>query len=197
MWPKSGDCNDFAVTKRHELLARGWTSDALLLAEVVTRWNEHHIVLVLRTQDGDFVLDNLDGDVRLRSISSYRWFRIQSPHDPRLWSTIVTKAQHDPGREHNEWFSHVALPLPSRTDAMPRKIPIPDNPRQSYAGSAKPAQPASPNRNTATNAAQVRSGIRIPTKFALNSMRTRLPALFENRRIPLTRRLQVRIGRVR
>src|SRR5207247_833710 len=33
--PKSGDCNDYAVTKQHELLARGWPSRALLLAEVV------------------------------------------------------------------------------------------------------------------------------------------------------------------
>jgi hypothetical protein len=36
--PKTGDCNDYAVTKRHQLLARGWPSRALLLAEVVTTW---------------------------------------------------------------------------------------------------------------------------------------------------------------
>jgi predicted transglutaminase-like cysteine proteinase len=35
--PASGDCNDYAVTKRHDLIARGWPADSLLLAEVVTR----------------------------------------------------------------------------------------------------------------------------------------------------------------
>src|SRR6266702_2369428 len=29
--PKTGDCADYAVTKRHELLARGWPSRALWL----------------------------------------------------------------------------------------------------------------------------------------------------------------------
>src|ERR1700730_11786025 len=34
--PDRGDCNDYAVTKRHELMARGWSARALLLSEVVT-----------------------------------------------------------------------------------------------------------------------------------------------------------------
>jgi hypothetical protein len=33
--PKAGDCNDYAVTKRHQFLTRGWTARALLLAEVL------------------------------------------------------------------------------------------------------------------------------------------------------------------
>ena len=60
--PKSGDCNDYAVTKQHELLARGWPSRTLLLAEVVTHWGEHHLILVVRTGDGDLVLDNMSGE---------------------------------------------------------------------------------------------------------------------------------------
>ena len=42
----------------------GWPSRALLLAEVVTRWGEHHLVLVVRTRTGDFVADNLYPGVR-------------------------------------------------------------------------------------------------------------------------------------
>src|SRR4029077_766233 len=45
--PREGDCNDYAVTKRHELLARGWASRSLLLAEVVLPSGEHHLVLVV------------------------------------------------------------------------------------------------------------------------------------------------------
>ena len=55
--PKTGVCHDYAVTKRHELLARGWPSRSLLLAEVVVPWGEHHLVLVVRTDKGDLVLD--------------------------------------------------------------------------------------------------------------------------------------------
>src|SRR5205814_7262803 len=70
--PKSGDCNDYAVTKQHELLARGWPSRTLLLAEVVTNWGEHHLVLVVRTAEGDLVLDNLSANVRPSSKTPYQ-----------------------------------------------------------------------------------------------------------------------------
>ncbi len=86
--PNRGDCNDFAVTKRHELLARGWPSRALLLAEVITSWGEHHLVLVARTGSRDVVLDSLSPAIRDWSQTSYNWVRIQSPNDPEMWSTV-------------------------------------------------------------------------------------------------------------
>lgn len=91
--PERGDCNDYAVTKRHELLTKGWPSSALLLAEVVTNWGEHHLVLVVRTREGDFVLDNLTDRIRHWSETSYRWVKIQSGRDPKLWSTIGGDSQ--------------------------------------------------------------------------------------------------------
>lgn len=90
--PVSGDCNDYAVTKRHELLARGWPARTLLLSEVVTRWGEHHLVLVVRSFSGDFVLDSLSGGIVPWFKAPYQWVRIQSPNDSRLWSTIGIKA---------------------------------------------------------------------------------------------------------
>ena len=57
--PASGDCNDYAVTKRHDLIAKGWPARSVLLSEVVTTWGEHHLVVVVRTHSGDLVLDNL------------------------------------------------------------------------------------------------------------------------------------------
>src|SRR6201996_5794797 len=38
--PASGDCNDYAVSKRHELVTRGFPMRALLLSEVVVRGGE-------------------------------------------------------------------------------------------------------------------------------------------------------------
>jgi predicted transglutaminase-like cysteine proteinase len=86
--PAAGDCNDYAVTKRHELLVRGWPSHALVLAEVVVPSGEHHLVLVVRTRDGDFVLDNLNATVRSVSQPRYRWVRAQSPRHPSFWSSV-------------------------------------------------------------------------------------------------------------
>lgn len=88
--PATGDCNDYAVTKRHELLERGWPSRTLLLAEVVTTWGEHHLVVVVRTRQGDFVLDNLSSTVRPWAQTAYRWVRVQSPSNPKIWSTVKT-----------------------------------------------------------------------------------------------------------
>jgi predicted transglutaminase-like cysteine proteinase len=91
--PKSGNCDDYAVTKRHELLARGWPAKDLLLAEVVIgwySWDPHHLVLVARTDAGDFVLDNLNAKIRPWTETSYQWVRIQSPKNPLFWIAIAS-----------------------------------------------------------------------------------------------------------
>jgi predicted transglutaminase-like cysteine proteinase len=87
--PRAGECHDYAVTKRHELIALGWPEQDLLLSEVVTSWGEHHLVLVVRTSDGDFVADNLDPNIRIWSQTPYQWVRIQSPGNPMIWSTLA------------------------------------------------------------------------------------------------------------
>ncbi len=87
--PRAGECHDYAVTKRHELLALGWPEQDLLLSEVVTTWGEHHLVLVLRTGDGDFVADNLSPNIRIWTQTPYQWIRIQSPGNPLIWSTLA------------------------------------------------------------------------------------------------------------
>ena len=86
--PRQGDCNDYAVTKRHELLARGWPSHSLLLTEVVVASGEHHLVLVVRTSEDDFVLDNLSAHVRPVSQIAYEWVRAQQIENPKFWAKI-------------------------------------------------------------------------------------------------------------
>jgi predicted transglutaminase-like cysteine proteinase len=83
--PKTGACYDYAVTKRHDLLARGWPSSALLLSEVVTAAEEHHLVLVVRTTQGNLVLDNLDPNIWKAETVHYQWARIQSKSNPKFW----------------------------------------------------------------------------------------------------------------
>jgi predicted transglutaminase-like cysteine proteinase len=86
--PVSGDCNDYAVTKRHQLIARGWPARAILLGEVVTVSGEHHLVTVVRTDRGDLVLDNLTDQIMHWSRTPYRWVRIQTPKNPNYWASI-------------------------------------------------------------------------------------------------------------
>ena len=89
--PRAGDCNDYAVTKRHKLLARGWPSRSLLLAEVVIPAGEHHLVLVVRNRADDLVLDNLNPHVRPVSQVHYEWVRAQEAKNPKFWSTVSVK----------------------------------------------------------------------------------------------------------
>ncbi|MET4802896.1 transglutaminase-like cysteine peptidase [Bradyrhizobium sp. LB11.1] len=87
--PASGDCNDYAVTKRHDLIAKGFPARSVLLSEVVVPWGEHHLVVVVRTSSGDLVLDNLTGHILPWSKKSYRWVRIQSPKNPTYWASLA------------------------------------------------------------------------------------------------------------
>lgn len=84
--PQAGDCTDYATTKRHQLLMLGWPSRALLLAEVMLPSGAHHLVLVVRTTQMDLVLDNLDPNIRMPAMTYRRWFRIETPQNPRLWA---------------------------------------------------------------------------------------------------------------
>jgi predicted transglutaminase-like cysteine proteinase len=89
--PAHGDCNDYAVTKRSALLARGWPARTLLLSEVVTSWGEHHLVLVVRTSAGDLVLDNMSAQIRPWARAPYQWVRIQTPKNPNYWASLGSR----------------------------------------------------------------------------------------------------------
>jgi predicted transglutaminase-like cysteine proteinase len=103
--PAAGNCSDYAVTKRHDLLQRGWSSSSLLLAEVTLETGEHHLILVADTEGGEFVLDNLDPNVlSLTKIKSrYYWNRIESPADPKRWGR--TTIGHEKMRKSHEDLS--------------------------------------------------------------------------------------------
>ncbi|MEI9803960.1 MAG: transglutaminase-like cysteine peptidase [Pseudolabrys sp.] len=88
--PIAGDCNDYAVTKRHELIQKGWQADVLLLSEVELRSGEHHLVLVARTNECDLVLDNLKSKVRsvAEAELDYKWVRMESSGNPMFWTKL-------------------------------------------------------------------------------------------------------------
>jgi predicted transglutaminase-like cysteine proteinase len=89
LFPQAGDCDDYAVTKRHVLIAQGWPASSLRLAIGKTRTEEGHLVLVARTGDGDMVLDNLSNEIRPWSDMDIEWLTIQSSTEPYVWHKIV------------------------------------------------------------------------------------------------------------
>jgi predicted transglutaminase-like cysteine proteinase len=86
--PEMGDCNDYAVTKRHELLDNGLPSSALRLSVIKTAAGIGHLVLVVVTTKGDIVMDNLSEAIRPWQTTDYQWIKIQSATDPHYWSQV-------------------------------------------------------------------------------------------------------------
>lgn len=83
-----GDCDDYALTKRHKLLAAGWPSGALRIAVARIPSGIGHAVLVVTTDKGDYVLDNRTNEVKPWHRVNIKWLKIQSPDSPRKWLAI-------------------------------------------------------------------------------------------------------------
>lgn len=54
-----GDCEDYVLLKRAKLMSRGISPSQLLITMV--QGSEPHIVLTVRTDHGDYILDNMRG----------------------------------------------------------------------------------------------------------------------------------------
>lgn len=85
---RSGDCEDFMIAKKQALIDAGWAADQLLYAVVEGVETPYHAVLVVRTDRGDLVLDNLRNEILRWSESGYRFVIRQSKSDPRLWVRV-------------------------------------------------------------------------------------------------------------
>jgi hypothetical protein len=82
-----GDCEDFAILKKSELLKRGWPASVLLLT-VARLGDGGHTVLTVRTSKGDKVLDNRTNAIRNWSNTPYRYFARQSQFAAGKWVHI-------------------------------------------------------------------------------------------------------------
>jgi predicted transglutaminase-like cysteine proteinase len=83
-----GDCEDFALEKRHELIALGFPRSALSMAVVQTRHGDLHAVLLVSTDAGEVVLDSLSSWVLPWRSVGYRWLSRQVAGDSRSWAAL-------------------------------------------------------------------------------------------------------------
>jgi predicted transglutaminase-like cysteine proteinase len=88
-----GDCEDYALLKRKLLIETGFPRQALLMTVVKDEAGEGHAILTLKTNKGEFVLDNLNNDTRPWTASGYRFVKRQSQSDPNVWVTLGAPAE--------------------------------------------------------------------------------------------------------
>ncbi len=84
-----GDCEDYVLLKRRILAENGWPLAALLITVVKRPDGEGHAVLTVRTDRGDLVLDNLDGEIRVWSETPYLFLKRQSERHTGRWVAIA------------------------------------------------------------------------------------------------------------
>lgn len=82
--PVAGDCNDYALTKRSMLIGMGIPAGALRIGITKTWRGESHAVLIVKTDAGDIVLDNLSARVKTLRETGYRISMLSSAN-PRKW----------------------------------------------------------------------------------------------------------------
>ena len=83
-----GDCEDYVLEKRRRLHAAGISYSNLLITVVRKPDGEGHAVLTLRTDRGDFILDNLNNEVKLWSHTGYRFLKRQSTTNTGQWVSL-------------------------------------------------------------------------------------------------------------
>jgi len=83
-----GDCEDYVLLKRRMLIENGWPRAALLITVVRDRKGDGHAVLTVKTDQGEFVLDNQNAEIVLWSETGYRFVKRQSQSDPNVWVSL-------------------------------------------------------------------------------------------------------------
>lgn len=92
-----GDCEDYVIAKRADLMRRGWPASSLLIAMAVMPGIDDdddglpdgHAVLVVRTDQGDYVLDNLNRQILAWYETAYRYTTRQSINHAKKWTVVV------------------------------------------------------------------------------------------------------------
>jgi predicted transglutaminase-like cysteine proteinase len=83
-----GDCEDYVLLKRRLLMHYGWPESALLITVVRQTNGDGHAVLTVRTDGGDYVLDNLEPSVALWTRTPYQFVKRQSETNAGQWVSI-------------------------------------------------------------------------------------------------------------
>jgi predicted transglutaminase-like cysteine proteinase len=84
-----GDCEDYVLLKRRTLIEHGYPESTLLITVVRDENIEGHAVLTVRTDQGDYVLDNKRRDVVRWAETPYSFVKRQSEKNPLVWISLL------------------------------------------------------------------------------------------------------------
>jgi predicted transglutaminase-like cysteine proteinase len=83
-----GDCEDYVLQKRRLLLQAGWPREALLITVVRDKRGDGHAVLTVKSDKGEYILDNQSDQILLWSDTGYRFVKRQAQSDPNVWIAL-------------------------------------------------------------------------------------------------------------
>ena len=83
-----GDCKIYALWKRKILMDMGLPRQALLMTIVRDLEGNGHTILTVKTDRGEFILDNMVGEIRAWSQTGYAFVKRQSQEDPNVWVAV-------------------------------------------------------------------------------------------------------------
>jgi predicted transglutaminase-like cysteine proteinase len=83
-----GDCEDYVLLKRKMLIEAGWPRQALLITVVRDKKGDGHAVLTVKTDKGEYVLDNQAEEVLHWTDSGYRFVKRQSQLNEQTWVSL-------------------------------------------------------------------------------------------------------------
>jgi predicted transglutaminase-like cysteine proteinase len=83
-----GDCEDYVLLKRKMLIEAGWPREALLVTVVRDKKGDGHAVLTVKTDKGEFILDNQNESVLAWQDTGYRFVKRQSQADQNVWVAL-------------------------------------------------------------------------------------------------------------
>jgi len=83
-----GDCEDYVLLKRKMLIDAGWPRQALLITVVRDKQGDGHAVLTVKTNKGEFVLDNQNEQILPWTQTGYRFVKRQSQSDANAWVSL-------------------------------------------------------------------------------------------------------------
>lgn len=92
-----GDCDEYVYAKRHYLLRFFGISPGALQMAVVKDphapvGEPKHLVLLLRTNEGEYVLDNMVDEVKHWSKTPYAFYVRQTAQNPNRWENLQPEA---------------------------------------------------------------------------------------------------------
>ena len=87
-----GDCEDYQLQKRRLLALAGLPRRAMRMTAVLDQTGDGHAVLMIRTDRGDFILDNRTSDVLAWSDTQYEYIKREGSDGP-AWIALNGKTQ--------------------------------------------------------------------------------------------------------